>query len=61
VHPGDLKASVVEIINRLLAPIIKKFKEPEMQKLTNNAYPKPSKSKFCVGVLMHHLIVPYKI
>ena len=44
-HPGDLKASVVEIINRLLTPIIKKFQEPEMKELTNKAYPPPSKSK----------------
>ncbi|XP_076819056.1 tyrosine--tRNA ligase, cytoplasmic-like [Clavelina lepadiformis] len=38
VHPGDLKNGVVVVINRLLAPIIKKFQEPELQKLTKQAY-----------------------
>ncbi|PSN36530.1 Tyrosine--tRNA ligase [Blattella germanica] len=45
VHPGDLKASVEGHINRLLAPIRKKFEEPALKKLTEKAYPPPSKQK----------------
>lgn len=44
VHPGDLKASVVEVINKLLAPIIQHFKQPEMQKLLRTAYPAEAKT-----------------
>ena len=33
VHPGDLKNSVGEAINKLLAPIIEKFESEEMKKL----------------------------
>ncbi|XP_063041071.1 tyrosine--tRNA ligase, cytoplasmic [Engraulis encrasicolus] len=45
VHPGDLKASVEEALNRLLDPIRKKFESPELKKLTATAYPPPSKNK----------------
>ncbi|KAL4629487.1 Tyrosine-tRNA ligase, cytoplasmic [Arapaima gigas] len=44
-HPGDLKAAVEVALNKLLDPIRKKFESPELRKLTNNAYPDPSKSK----------------
>ncbi|XP_049891436.1 tyrosine--tRNA ligase, cytoplasmic [Epinephelus moara] len=45
IHPGDLKASVEVVLNQLLEPIRKKFETPELRKLTNNAYPDPSKTK----------------
>jgi len=45
IHPGDLKASVSTYLNQLLEPIRNKFNEPEMVKLTEEAYPKPKKEK----------------
>jgi len=47
VHPGDLKSSVVDVINTLLAPIIETFSSPEMKELSEKAYPtvKPEKTK----------------
>ncbi|PIO29891.1 hypothetical protein AB205_0109490 [Aquarana catesbeiana] len=45
VHPGDLKASVEKALNKLLAPIREKFNSPEMKKLSNDAYPDPTKQK----------------
>ncbi|KAM4550654.1 tyrosine--tRNA ligase, cytoplasmic isoform 1-T2 [Fundulus diaphanus] len=45
IHPGDLKASVEVALNQLLDPIRKKFQSPELRKLTNSAYPDPSKTK----------------
>ncbi|XP_028452408.1 tyrosine--tRNA ligase, cytoplasmic isoform X1 [Perca flavescens] len=45
VHPGDLKASVEVALNQLLEPIRKKFESPELRKLSNTAYPNPSKTK----------------
>ncbi|XP_008330292.1 tyrosine--tRNA ligase, cytoplasmic [Cynoglossus semilaevis] len=45
IHPGDLKASVETALNLLLEPIRKKFESPELRKLTNKAYPDPSKTK----------------
>ncbi|KAI8375934.1 tyrosyl-tRNA synthetase [Radiomyces spectabilis] len=42
VHPGDLKAGVVEAINELLEPIRKAFEAPEMMKLAELAYPPQS-------------------
>uniref|UniRef100_A0A8C4GTL2 Tyrosine--tRNA ligase n=1 Tax=Dicentrarchus labrax TaxID=13489 RepID=A0A8C4GTL2_DICLA len=45
IHPGDLKASVETALNQLLEPIRKKFESPELRKLTNSAYPNPSKTK----------------
>lgn len=45
VHPGDLKAGVERYLNRLLDPIRKTFSSPELQKLTNSAYPPPAKVK----------------
>lgn len=45
IHPGDLKASVEVALNQLLDPIRKKFESPELRKLTNSAYPDPSKTK----------------
>jgi len=42
-HPGDLKASVENYINKLLEPIRKKFEQPELKKLTEKAYPPPKK------------------
>ncbi|KAK0154849.1 Tyrosine--tRNA ligase, cytoplasmic [Merluccius polli] len=44
VHPGDLKASVEVALNKLLDPIRKKFETPELCKLSNTAYPDPSKT-----------------
>jgi len=44
IHPGDLKAAVVNYINRLLAPIRERFQaSKELQELTKKAYPDPSK------------------
>uniref|UniRef100_A0A8V5H423 Tyrosine--tRNA ligase n=1 Tax=Melopsittacus undulatus TaxID=13146 RepID=A0A8V5H423_MELUD len=45
VHPGDLKNSVEVALNKLLDPIREKFNSPELKKLTNAAYPDPSKAK----------------
>merc|ERR1712131_339843 len=51
VHPGDLKNSVGEAINNLLAPIIKNFDNDEIRALTEAAYStkkpdaKPKKEK----------------
>ena len=42
---GDLKASVENYINRLLAPIIKALDTPELKALTELAYPSPSSKK----------------
>lgn len=50
VHPGDLKNSVEVALNKLLDPIREKFNTPELKKLTNAAYPSPSKaSKEALG------------
>merc|ERR1712168_1578672 len=38
-HPGDLKSAVTSAINRLLAPIIEKFKDSKLCKLSELAYP----------------------
>jgi tyrosyl-tRNA synthetase len=57
VHPGDLKAAVESYINKLLEPIRKKFEDPALKKLTEKAYPPPSKqSKLCLllGYLIYH-------
>lgn len=52
VHPGDLKNSVEVALNKLLDPIREKFNSPELKKLTNAAYPNPSKaSKELLGEL----------
>lgn len=48
IHPGDLKASVEVALNKLLDPIRKTFESPELRKLTNAAYPQPSKNKAAV-------------
>ncbi|KAJ8273091.1 hypothetical protein GJAV_G00097300 [Gymnothorax javanicus] len=45
IHPGDLKASVEEALNKLLDPIRKKFESPELKKLTNSAYANLPKTK----------------
>ncbi|NXF31322.1 SYYC protein, partial [Nyctibius bracteatus] len=45
VHPGDLKNSVEVALNKLLDPIREKFNCPELKKLSNAAYPSPSKAK----------------
>ncbi|KAI8332443.1 tyrosyl-tRNA synthetase [Chlamydoabsidia padenii] len=39
VHPGDLKAGVIEAINGLLDPIRKTFDSEEYKKITEAAYP----------------------
>lgn len=44
IHPGDLKASVEQAINKLLAPILEKFKDPVLSKLAQEAYPSPAKA-----------------
>lgn len=45
IHPGDLKVSVEEAINKLLAPVQEIFKDPKLQELTKKAYPPPAKGK----------------
>uniref|UniRef100_A0A673ZZZ4 Tyrosyl-tRNA synthetase 1 n=1 Tax=Salmo trutta TaxID=8032 RepID=A0A673ZZZ4_SALTR len=45
IHPGDLKAGVEVALNKLLDPIRKKFESPELRKLSNTAYPDPSKNR----------------
>lgn len=44
-HPGDLKEAVLRELNHFMNPIRKKFEEPEMKKLTRQAYPPPDKKK----------------
>jgi tyrosyl-tRNA synthetase len=45
VHPGDLKAAVANYINRLLDPIRERWSNsPELQALSKDAYPEPSKA-----------------
>lgn len=44
-HPLDLKNAVGESLNRLLEPIRKKFRTPELQKLQQLAYPVVKKKK----------------
>jgi len=39
IHPGDLKMSAANALNKLLDPIRKEFESPERQELLNNAYP----------------------
>lgn len=47
VHPADLKIGAELYINKLLEPIRKVFENPELKKLSEKAYPPPSKtSKF---------------
>jgi len=41
VHPGDLKNSVAEYLDRLLEPIRKDFESEEMKRLILRAYPPP--------------------
>ena len=56
VHPGDLKNSVGEAINKLLAPIIEKFESQEMKDLTEAAYPtKKPDAKPKKGIKTKHL------
>lgn len=45
IHPGDLKLSVEQAINKLLAPIQETFKDPKLQELVKKAYPPPAKTK----------------
>ncbi|XP_059061231.1 tyrosine--tRNA ligase, cytoplasmic [Achroia grisella] len=45
IHPGDLKLSVEQAINKLLAPIQEIFKDPKLQELSKKAYPPPTKNK----------------
>lgn len=53
-HPGDLKAALETYINKLLEPIRKKFEDPTLKKLTERAYPSPSKqSKLSLHVEYH--------
>ncbi|XP_022693112.1 tyrosine--tRNA ligase, cytoplasmic-like [Varroa jacobsoni] len=48
-HPGDLKTLVEEQINRLLDPIRKIFEtSPELQKISNDAYPLPTKNALAI-------------
>lgn len=54
VHPGDLKAAVESYINKLLEPIRKKFEEPALKKLTEKAYPPPSKQKAPLDEISPH-------
>ncbi|CAO3625526.1 unnamed protein product [Cunninghamella echinulata] len=50
IHPGDLKAGVINVINDLLEPIRQVFDNPELKKITEAAYPpevvaKPTNAK----------------
>uniref|UniRef100_A0A8C6SMQ5 Tyrosine--tRNA ligase, cytoplasmic n=1 Tax=Neogobius melanostomus TaxID=47308 RepID=A0A8C6SMQ5_9GOBI len=58
VHPGDLKASVEVALNKLMEPIRKKFEMPELRKLTNSAYPDPSKNR---GVAEDDQLAPSRL
>lgn len=41
-HPGDLKATIVDCINKLLAPVQEEFKNnPKFQEIERLAYPPP--------------------
>lgn len=60
IHPGDLKASVEQAINKLLAPIQEIFKEPKLQELTTKAYPPPSKNKGNVQTVLDE-VTPTKL
>lgn len=42
-HPGDLKASVIEYLKKSIEPIRKAAESPTMKKLQNLAYPPPAK------------------
>ena len=44
-HPGDLKASVLEYLKAFVAPIREASETPEMKKLFNEAYPPPASNK----------------
>lgn len=59
IHPGDLKASVETALNLLLEPIRKKFESPELRKLTNKAYPDPSKTSQCLNPRIHCFITDH--
>ena len=41
IHPGDLKMSAANALNKLLDPIRKEFEDPAKQELIKNAYPEP--------------------
>ena len=41
--PADLKLGVTDAINDLLEPVRKKFEDPKLQKLTDDAYPEEKK------------------
>lgn len=43
IHPADFKQAVEVYINRLLEPIRKEFESPELQALSQAAYPAPPK------------------
>ncbi|XP_026750019.1 tyrosine--tRNA ligase, cytoplasmic [Galleria mellonella] len=45
IHPGDLKLSVEQAINKLLGPIQEIFKDPKLQELSKKAYPPSTKTK----------------
>lgn len=45
IHPLDLKESMIVVLNELLDPIRKKFSEPRLQKLVEDAYPSEKKGK----------------
>lgn len=46
VHPGDLKAAVLNYLNRLLDPIRESWaNSPDLQQLAKDAYPEPVKEK----------------
>jgi tyrosyl-tRNA synthetase len=44
-HPSDLKGGVEKYLNELLEPIRKEFEDPELKKLTSQAYPPAEKEK----------------
>ncbi|XP_029654831.1 LOW QUALITY PROTEIN: tyrosine--tRNA ligase, cytoplasmic-like [Octopus sinensis] len=44
-HPADVKAALSREINYLLAPILKAFESPKMQKIVTSAYPGDNKAR----------------
>lgn len=53
IHPADLKGATEIYINRLLEPIRKTFENPELQKLSDKAYPASLTSKKCFNYDIH--------
>lgn len=57
IHPGDLKQTLIALLNEYLDPIRKAFESPELQNLTELAYPSPKK-KAATKVKKKHNLKP---